>query len=139
KLFTHIMLIQLILYAELYFTYQMVVNRLSVGKIAFLSMYFPFFTSYCIFSNIGLFCYFFVSSQYIKIKQRELLQQIHTCNKRSLTIVSFERVWAFWREFKQLNQNLHRLCKEIHCYNNFWGLYLTIYFLGYILLICYMA
>lgn len=144
KLATRLMLLQLILYAELYFSYQMLfAHRLPFRLVLFLSLYFPFFTTYCIFSNIGLFAYFFISSQYIKIKQKALLLKMRTAVIRyrtnQLHQTAFESLRRLWRHFGTFNQELLYLSREMGAYNHFWGLYVSIYFLGYILLICYMA
>lgn len=142
RLATQLMLLQLILYAELYFTYQMLlVHQLPPQLVLLLTLYFPLFTAYCILSNIGLLTCFLIASQCLQIRQAGLLLgPMRTAVARLKKWPSFEpAISRLWRQFGGLNQQAISLNRELRKVNQSWGLFITIYFVGYILLICYMA
>lgn len=117
----------------------MYARGLSLRTVLFLGLTFPFFTAYCIFSNIGLLAYFIICSQYIAIQQKAHLQLIRTFQQRLTRKVSYSVIATFWRQFIHLNEQQIWKRGQMATLNHFWGLFLSVYFLGYILLICYMA
>jgi len=96
--------------------------------------------------------YFVLSVRYIRIKQsieRNKIQQLtdnllakSTClaTEANLPMLHDLKIVVFlWRKYKQLNERVFALYKEITNYDRFWRSYLVIYFVGYIVDICYIS
>ena len=107
---------------------------------AMLAAFFPFIF-YVVISNCLLMVYFCVSAKYLSIKQKgraaafeDLLQSLmlkFNCRRSSRQP---------WRVFRRLNGEVSRLQNDEICGQNaFWSKYLSIYFLGYTILVCYFA
>ncbi len=111
-------------------------SHLNWHDYALLAAFFPFMF-YVVISNCLLMVYFCVSAKYLSIKQKgraaafdELSRSLMNRNRPSRQP---------WRVFRRLNGEVFRLHDEIRAHNSFWGVYLSVYFLGYTILVCYFT
>ncbi len=97
------------------------------------------FVPYMIFTNFFVIYFFILSCQYLRVKQKCTMEQLSSLEKREFSSSSSKVSNNFWNLFKKLNSITWTFQKKIASYNRFWSKYLSIYFLVYMMEICYLS
>lgn len=95
------------------------------------------FEVYACFSNIFFIFFFCMTCRYLQIKQNFIKDQM---KKLSQTLNATDRKQQkYWKIFKNLLEKVSNLHDEILGANDFWGTYLSWYFLMFTFKICYIC
>ena len=85
--------------------------------------------------------YFVLCVRYSRIKQQMLVDKIKSFTERIRTQKRKLRlgVHEIWHRFVAINSEILEQFDELHAYNRFWAKFVTIYFIGYIGMMGYLA
>ncbi len=91
----------------------------------------------------GVPAFVIITCRIVNIRQQALLKyltQLHDhlkANNQSFRTQS--QAFSFWNDLLQVNRLLATLCADIDRCSNYWSLPLTVYFIGFIMIQCYMS